>query len=212
MSFTKVFISVFFLLLSASLFAAKPEKILICHVGNEVGPNDEVYDPSCAPIEENNYFCADAGKIDLIEVAKAGKHLGKHGYGGITDYEPASIGATGEGAEDTDGDGVDEGCDPPLILACPCWAGETLDAMARVMNLAPKPYPVCYDDHIGTYRYGSMDEGYREYLIEAYDDGSGGFCQFRVPEARWEFETLDAPGARECHDEFEMIRPLVDFC
>ena len=111
------------LILIATTGLAKQDKILICHVGNEVGPGGEVYldDPGCVPIEENDYFCPDAGKIDLISVAKVSKHLGNpsHEYDGISDYRPADIGASGDGKEDSNGDGIDDGCQPPET--CPCW-------------------------------------------------------------------------------------------
>jgi hypothetical protein len=58
------------MLFAATGCAAKKEKTLICHVGNEEGLGGETYldNPGCAPIEENEYFCPDAGKIDPIEV------------------------------------------------------------------------------------------------------------------------------------------------
>ena len=127
------------MLLSTILFAAKQEKELVCHVGNEVGPGGEVFldDPGCAPIEENNYFCPDAGKIDLISVAKVSKHLDKssHTFDGISDYRPADVGASGEGNEDSDGDGIDDGCQPPV--ECPCWSQAGLDSLR---------FPVAGDD------------------------------------------------------------------
>ena len=114
------------MLVATTATAARQEKQLICHVGNELGPNGEVYldDPGCVPIEENDYFCPDAGKIDLINVAKPSNHLEKpsHAFGGISDYRPVDVGASGEGKEDSDGDGIDDGCQP----ACPCWTASLL--------------------------------------------------------------------------------------
>ena len=99
---------------------ARKEKTVICHVGNEAGPSGEEYldDPGCVPIEENGYFCPDAGKIDLISVANANKHLNNpnHEWDGISDYLPGDIGASGEGDTDTDSDGIDEGCEPASVL------------------------------------------------------------------------------------------------
>ena len=115
----KLFQTVFvctLMLIATTVVAAKQEKELICHVGNEVGPDGEVYldDPGCIPIEENDYFCPDAGKIDLIQVAKRAKHLGNpsHTYDGISDYTPEEVYASGEGKEDSNGDGIDDGCEP----------------------------------------------------------------------------------------------------
>jgi hypothetical protein len=109
------------LLFAVSAFAAKKDKVLICHVGNEEGPAGEVYDPACVPEEANDYFCADAGKIDLILVSGNAKHLGNdsHMYDGISDYEPGDVGASGDGTEDSNGDGIDDGCEPQD--GCPCW-------------------------------------------------------------------------------------------
>jgi hypothetical protein len=112
----KIIFTVTLMLFAATGFAAKQEKTLICHVGNEVGPGGEDYldDPGCVPIDDNGNFCPDAGKIDLIEVAKAHKHLNNpsHEYDGISDYLPEDIFASGEGNEDSNGDGVDDGCEP----------------------------------------------------------------------------------------------------
>lgn len=88
-------------------FAKKgpPGKVLVCHVGNELPE----YDPACTE------GCGDAGKIDLIEVANPAKHLGNpaHTYDGQSDYDPVEAGATGEGKEDSDGNGIDDGCEIP---------------------------------------------------------------------------------------------------
>ena len=68
-------------MLFAATGFARQEKELICHVGNEAGPGEEVYldDPGCVPHVGNDYFCPDAGKIDLISVAKPAKHLNNPG-------------------------------------------------------------------------------------------------------------------------------------
>ena len=111
------------MLIAATALATKQEKVLICHVGNETGLGGEVYldDPTCTPSDANGYFCPDAGKIDLIVVAKVSKHLNNpnHEWDGISDYEPSDVGASGDGTEDSDGDGIDDGCQPPET--CPCW-------------------------------------------------------------------------------------------
>lgn len=116
MHLTRILLSIVFVLSASTALAAKPEKTLVCHVGNEEGLGGETYldDPGCVPIEENGYFCPDAGKIDLIKVAKAHKHLNNssHEYDGISDYLPEDVGASGEGKEDSNGDGIDDGCEP----------------------------------------------------------------------------------------------------
>jgi hypothetical protein len=119
------------ILIATTGFAAKKEKTLICHVRYEMGPNGEVYDPACEPGEDNDYFCANAGKIDLIVTSKPAKHLDNpsHEWDGISDYEPSEVGASGNGTEDSDGNGVDDGCEPPV--ECPCWAEAELQAVTK---------------------------------------------------------------------------------
>ena len=115
-------------LLFASTAVAKQQKTLICHVGNELGSDGATYleNPDCTPPEgytAENYVCADAGKVDLLVVAKAHKHLENesHFWDGLSDYEPTEVGASGQGTEDSNGDGIDDGCEP-AAAACPCWA------------------------------------------------------------------------------------------
>jgi len=124
--------------LAAFSVAASPEKSLVCHVGNQAGPAGEVYldDPGCVPGEDNGYVCPDAGKVDLILVASSSAHLGNssHSWDGIADYDPAEVGASGDGTEDSDGNGVDDGCEPPL--PCPCWAESDLLSVTAANHLA----------------------------------------------------------------------------
>lgn len=124
--------------LAAFSVAASPERSLVCHVGNTAGPAGEVYldDPGCVPGEDNGYVCPDAGKVDLILVASSGAHLGNasHSWDGLADYDPAQVGASGDGTEDSDGNGVDDGCEPPL--PCPCWAESDLLSVTAANHLA----------------------------------------------------------------------------
>jgi hypothetical protein len=154
MYFTRILLSIVFVLFASTALAGKPEKpekpdkTLICHVGNEVGPGGEDYldDPGCVPIDDNGYFCPDAGKIDLIEVAKAHKHLNNpsHGYDGISDYLPGDVGASGEGNEDGSGDGIDDGCETAEeLLTCPCWDGFTETELVAAPNARPVTTPRC---------------------------------------------------------------------
>lgn len=177
---------VFTLMLFVSTgFAAKKEKDLICHVGNEFGAEGEVYldDPGCTPHEDNDYFCPDAGKIDLIEVAKSNKHLenSSHTFEGISDYWPADVGASGEGKEDSDGDGIDDGCQPPVLAACPCWSAEEIvsidgihsDGTELLISTNSSPNNYCEE-------YGTIDGAYNTNHVFSYEDEYGpgtGFCQ-----------------------------------
>jgi hypothetical protein len=116
------------ILIATTGFAAKKEKTPICHVRYEMGPNGEVYDPACEPGEDNDYFCANAGKIDLIVTSKPAKHLDNpsHEWDGISDYEPSEVGASGDNTEDSDGNGIDDGCEP--AEECLCW--DEIDLLA----------------------------------------------------------------------------------
>ena len=90
------FVAALVLLLVTTSVAAKQEKTVLCHVG-------------------------DAGKIDLIVVANIAAHLDNpsHCWGDLCDYLPGDMDATGYGTEDSNGDGVDDGCEP--VGVCPCW-------------------------------------------------------------------------------------------
>ena len=128
MRIIRILFASIFMLFTVTGLAAPKTKSLICHVGNEVGPGGEVYldDPSCVPSDANGFFCPDAGKVDLIVVGKKARHLDNpsHSFGGLSDYEPGEVGASGEGTEDSNGDGIDDGCEPSLT--CPCWDKEDL--------------------------------------------------------------------------------------
>jgi hypothetical protein len=81
--------------------------------------------PDCTPptgYTAEDYVCPDAGKVDLLVVAKAHKHLENesHFWDGLSDYEPSEVGASGQGTDDSNGDGIDDGCEP-AAAACPCW-------------------------------------------------------------------------------------------
>jgi hypothetical protein len=105
MKLIQAILAVTCMLFAVNGFAGKKEKVLICHVS------------------------ADDGTIELINVSKNSKHLGNkaHTFAGISDYEPSEIGASGEGTEDSNGDGIDDGCEPQQ--ACPCWAESELQSV-----------------------------------------------------------------------------------
>ncbi|HET6565118.1 MAG TPA: hypothetical protein VFG52_06850, partial [Xanthomonadales bacterium] len=98
MNVVKLVLLSIFLFGSSNLFAAPAPKVQVCHVGGD-------------------------GTINLILVSANSNHLDNdsHNFDGMTDYEPSDIGASGEGTEDNDGDGIDEGCEPPTGVECPCW-------------------------------------------------------------------------------------------
>lgn len=181
MSLTKVLISVFSLLLSTSVFA-KPQKILVCHVGNEVGPGGEDYldDPGCVPIEENGYFCPDAGKIDLISVKNDSQHLGNpsHTYNGISDYLPADVGASGEGNEDSDGDGIDDGCAPPPsgeFSTTQTIKGRTVTCSSATTN---ETYTECLDLEVDGLSFPNGVTCAEWSTAESYYTSLADFCEY----------------------------------
>ena len=111
MNILKLVIVSIFLFASGSLLAGQEPKLTVCHV-------------------------SELGVIDLLVVSASSSHLGNasHSFDGLTDYEPSTIGASGESAEDIDGDGIDEGCEPPEV--CPCWEKDELEAVtAENQNL-----------------------------------------------------------------------------
>ena len=115
------------LLLVADHAAARQEKSLVCHVGNQLGSQGETWleNPNCDIPEgwEGEYTCPDAGKVDLIVVANAHRHLENpgHSWDGLSDYDPEAVGARADSTEDLNGDGIDDGCEIPSQAECPCW-------------------------------------------------------------------------------------------
>jgi hypothetical protein len=93
MDIARLILSLVFVAFAPTAMAERPVKTLVCHVSDE-------------------------GNINLIEVANPAKHIGNesHAYGTEVDYAPPYSVAPGEGKEDSDGDGVDDGCE-----RCPCW-------------------------------------------------------------------------------------------
>ena len=66
---TRFLLSLVLVVFVSNALAAKPvNETAVCHIGSKEGPGGETYDPNCVPTLENNYFCADAGKVDLITV------------------------------------------------------------------------------------------------------------------------------------------------
>jgi hypothetical protein len=143
------------ILIATTGLAAKQEKTLICHVGNEVGLGGETYldDPTCVPGDVNGFFCPDAGKVDLIVVAKPAKHLNNpsHEWDGMFDYEPIEVLASGDGTEDSDGNGIDDGCEPADV--CPCWAESELQAITAADNLLISCDPAYYPTFLFLWAY-----------------------------------------------------------
>ena len=213
MRLIKIIFVVTLMLFAATGFAAKKEKTTICHVGNEEGPGGEVYldDPGCAPHEGNGYFCPDAGKIDLIEVANANRHLlnPSHMYDGISDYLPEDIGASGEGKEDTNGDGIDDGCEPPT-LACPCWDTFTESELVAAFNAFPPSNGQCsISEEIA---YAVHSEGGPPFSwLEAFPSDPSPHCILQ-PGGGVVFLNLAPSAGAVCHAEAIILIEQIDWC
>jgi hypothetical protein len=157
MNIAKLVIFSILLLGSGNLLAAKETKVLVCHVGEE-------------------------GSIDLILVSGSSSHLGNaaHNFDGIVDYTPGSVGASGDGTEDFDGDGVDEGCEPPDVVACPCWVEDDLTTVTAenqlvdesCANISTLPFAAAIQNSPGS--TPGVEGGFT-----AADFGSGPFCETR---------------------------------
>ena len=153
MQFTRILLSIVFVLIASTALAAKPEKTLVCHVGSELGSNGETYqeNPECLILppyagDPADYICPDAGKVDLISVSAkaAAKHIAddeeqpKHFFEDESgylweDYAPeAGIGDDPADFEEGDVLGIDRGCELAAAVACPCWPAGVSDATAAV--------------------------------------------------------------------------------
>lgn len=79
--------------------ASKIDKISVCHV-------------SASP--------HGALRIQLKTVKEEFRHVGNpdHVWEDVYDYIPMHLGASGEGNHDSNGNGIDDGCE----VSCPCWA------------------------------------------------------------------------------------------
>jgi hypothetical protein len=167
------------------LIVVESKEILVCHVDNV------------------------AGKIDLILVAAKANHLGNpsHTYGGISDYGPIAMGASGIGKEDTDGNGVDDGCEIPNT--CPCWAQAQLQAVTAA-NFEPS----LSCDGLFAPNYPAvaaiLDSSYT-FIFLAEIHRSGPYCaDFRlidIPISTEEAEVCIAQIAQRCADIGQPIIP-----
>jgi hypothetical protein len=121
----------------------------------------------------------------VIPEKASSAHLGDsgHKWNGFSDYEPLAMGASGEGTEDTDGDGIDEGCEPPS--ACPCWDAMELQQVtasnqddnscsgANIIITYPYPFSAAIQDE-----FSGVDDGV-EGGFSALNDGANALCSTR---------------------------------
>jgi hypothetical protein len=136
MKLSNIALSVLLTLVATSAFAGKKEKEFVCHVGSEYGPDGEVYmdDPGCVPNDGNDFFCPDAGKIDLIEVPNTAKHINNPSHTfveeieegvfvSVSDYLPDPEWIARGNVDENPINGIDDGCEepPPPAEVCPCW-------------------------------------------------------------------------------------------
>ena len=142
MYFTRIILSIVFVLFASAALAAKPDKTLVCHVGSQLGSMDETYQdiPDCTIAPEwigdpADYICPDAGKVDLILVSPKAKHIGNSAHSFLDaenylweDYSPEE-GVGDEAADFEEGDvtGIDRGCELDEPASCPCWSSIPVD-------------------------------------------------------------------------------------
>ena len=136
-TFTTI-IAVGMFMTASTALAAKPDKTLVCHVGSELGSNDESYqdNPDCTiPVGwVGDYNCPDAGKVDLISVSQNAKHIGNPAHYFMDsdtfeweDYSPEEgVGVNPADYEEGEVIGIDAGCEFPV---------ETAGFSAYVLNL-----------------------------------------------------------------------------
>lgn len=114
----RILLSIIFILFASTAVANTADKmILVCHVGSELGPEGQPYDPYCDPGYSD--CSADAGKVDLIEAPRNAKHIrnDEHAYLDAEnflwkDYSPgAGVGDDPADFEDLNLDGIDDGCE-----------------------------------------------------------------------------------------------------
>jgi hypothetical protein len=152
MYFTRILLSIVFVLFASTALAAKPDNILVCHVGSELSSIGETYmeNPDCTLPDgwddevDGEFTCPDAGKIDLISVSKKAKHIGNeaHSFGGDSDYAPVMADVGGDPADFEDHtvplDGIDDGCETEEL--CPCldlWDGPPFAAISFTSGSPP---------------------------------------------------------------------------
>jgi hypothetical protein len=227
MYLTRILLSIVFVLFASTALAAKKEKDLICHVGNEEGPAGETYldDPGCTLTEENGYFCPDAGKIDLILVPANAKHIGNpaHAYEGIPDYVPFKEEAGGNPLdfEDGNGDGIDDGCEPDdYQLTCLCWDNYKLSEFVTLLNgwyaTGAQGSGVCGprdDSASGGTAYGMSWLSPKSY-VEVRENGKGLKCAIERNDQYGPFFTRGVTDAQysACVDELNAVMAVAEVC
>lgn len=84
--------------------AGRGDKIAICHVS--VSPQGDL-------------------RIQLISDKNPDRHIGNpdHVWEDVYDYLPMHFGASGKGKHDSNGNGIDDGCE----VSCPCWQYSELE-------------------------------------------------------------------------------------
>ena len=151
MHIIRIILVIVFVFYASSALAKKPEKILVCHVGSELGSSGETCqeNPDCTiPTEwigdPADYECPDAGKVDLISVSNDAKHIGNPAHKFLDaegflweDYLPEEgVGDDPADFDNGDADGIDNGCDlePEPLLTCPCWNTYSRTGLISAIN------------------------------------------------------------------------------
>jgi hypothetical protein len=224
MYFTRILLSIVFVLFASTALAAKPHKTLVCHVGNELSSMGETYmeNPDCTIPGDwvGDFTCPDAGKIDLILVSSKAKHIGNeaHSFGGDSDYAPllADVGDDPADFEDNTEprDGIDDGCETEELLTCPCWNTYTEAELVVAINAQPSVDLICQD---ATWEATMILDvaGFNPRLIafEAPEEpGEPPFCEFQVGESGLVFHFLDTATTSHCKQELSGLIPMIPGC
>jgi hypothetical protein len=195
MYFTKILLSIVFVLFASTALAAKPDKTLICHVDS------------------------DAGRIDLILVSRKSKHGDSHTFDGISDYAPllADVGDDPADFEDNSSppDGIDDGCETEELLTCPCWDTHTLSSLVAIFDDAElNGTPQCGGSSEASYVYGGGTNTWPG--IETFwEEDWGGYCVTYLEQGAGQtsgFQYEDATTGEACIAEGALVVEQVDWC
>ena len=237
MHFTRILLSIVFILSASTALAKKPDKILVCHVGNELGSMDETYqdNPDCTIPPEwvgdpADYICPDAGKIDLILVSTKAKHIGNpsHSFDDTVylweDYAPEDgIGNDPADFEEGDVVGIDRGCEKPEEnLMCDCWSAYTQTELVSILNgidptIGPSTHYSCYQ-FIDRVQIESQVFPLNVTINATFNSGFDGSSRCFVsawndsvplPTIEVNSPNLDTP---VCYDELVAILPQITWC
>jgi hypothetical protein len=227
MYLTRILLSIVFVLFASTALAAKPDKTLVCHVGNELSSMGETYmeNPDCTIPgdwvgEAEDYICPDAGKIDLILVSTNAKHIGNeaHSFGDDSDYAPllADVGDDPADFEDNTEppDGIDDGCETEELLACPCWNTFSEPELVAAMNAENTWFIDCVLDptYVESYAVYVITGSPTDDLKLVSSTGVPSYCFSDVGGISVAVGGLSEPDAQACRAEAITVQSQITWC